>query len=577
MPFDASSAAPDEEDAPKKSVGKFDPSSATLAPPTVDGRAALSGWDRFKTGVADVPLGAMQLGANATSFDPSMGIAPPQMAALEARGAQGVNQQMAGREKDYQAQRAAAGQDGVDWARLGGNVAATIPLGALGAAARGATLGGRLAGAALGGAGASALNPVTEGEYGPEKAKQAAIGAAVGPAAELTGNALSKVIKPTFDQAKTLLMSEGVKLTPGQMAGGALRATEDKATVLPIAGDAIRSARTKGLEDFNKAAWNRVLAPIGEKLPANVKAGADAANHVADKIDAAYAKVWPKVTATADADFMKDLTQIDKDAQASLPDAQYKQFRNILQSQLVQKDLSTGEALKGVDSTLGREAAGYKKNQDWDTRKLGDALDDLKLAFRGAVQRQNPQYAPEMDKLNQMYANYVRVSRAADALGAHGGIFTPAQLDNAVRAEDKSVSHRAFGKGKALLQDLSKAGMEVLPSTVPSSGTAERNTLVGSLLGAAAGLGHGDFGAVLGTTAGLAAGGIPYTGAGMSLLHRFAGVAPSVAGKIQQGQQSQLRNQVAELMRRIGTGSAPAMGSMAGDIAQPSPQGVPGP
>ena len=63
---------------------------------------------------------------------------------------------------------------------------------------------------------------------------------------------------------------------------------------------------------------------------------------------------------------------------------------------------------------------------------------------------------------------------AASSVAAKDGVFTPAQLHAAVKAKDKSMDKGAFARGNALMQDLSSAGKNVLPSNIPDSGTAGR-------------------------------------------------------------------------------------------------------
>lgn len=497
----------------------------------------MSRLDRFGTGVRDIAEGALQAlahsspasGADPTGAASAYIASRPDIQAVQAGAARAADAREKDREIGIQASEKASGVTGTDWLRIGGNVAGTLPLAALNPLAAGAASG--------------ALTPVTEGDYDTEKAKQLAIGAAAGKVGQVAGNTLAKIAKPAFTAAQKLLMDEGVRLTPGQMAGGLAKTAEDNATSIPITGHAITSARQKTFEDFNRAAWNRVLSPLGEKMPDNVKMGAEAANHVDQKIDDGYAKVWPNVSATADKQFLGDLNGFLARADSELPDAQAKMFKQIVKSQLVQKDLSTGDALKGVDSTLGKEARGYKTDQSHDNRKLGELLDELKGSFRDTVERQNPKFAPEMQKLNEAYANYVRVSKAASALGAHGGVFTPAQLDNAVRAADSSFAKRGFGKGSALLQDLSKAGMEVLPSKVPDSGTPSR-AMTGMLASGLVG-GYSPL-AGAGMMAGMLGGAAPYTDAGMNLLRNFATAAPNT------------RNMLARLSTQGGQAIAPA-------------------
>lgn len=63
----------------------------------------------------------------------------------------------------------------------------------------------------------------------------------------------------------------------------------------------------------------------------------------------------------------------------------------------------------------------------------------------------------------------------------NGGIFTPAQLQSAVRAADKSAGKGASATGNALMQDFSQDAMSVLGKGYPDSGTAGRLGTAGAV------------------------------------------------------------------------------------------------
>src|SRR6185312_8343385 len=185
----------------------------------------------------------------------------------------------------------------------------------------------------------------------------------------------------------------------------------------------------------------------------------------------------------------------------------------------------------GIDSMLGAEARGYRADPSYDNRKLGQIIGDLHAAFRSALTRQNPKYAPALKAANEAYANFVRVGRATAAPGAHEGVFSPAQLRTAVRQSDPSLRKLDFGRGDALMQDLSDAAESVLPRTVPDSGTPER-----LLTERALALGAGGGAALFEPTAlmGVLAGSAPYTAAGMNALRMWATALPKVRNALAQ-------------------------------------------
>lgn len=473
--------------------------------------------ERVAMGAGDVPQGARQLAANIVPQSFVNAVSNPLMERLgqvpvlgpwlQSQGikptdnaAKTVNDMVTAREADYQGRREAAGQTGVDWARMGGNVAATLPLAV---AAPAATMLGRAAmgGAALGGANA-ALAPVadaTEENFGTQKGRQvltgAATGAVAGPAAYMLGRAIS----PNLDPNVAKLNAEGVQMTPGQILGGAYRRIEDASTSLPVIGDKIRQAQQGSVESFNRAALNRVLEPLKAKLPDNVAVGRDAINYVDDAVSAAYQRVLPRMVGKADAQFSGEVNNLLKLAGGGqLPADKAAQLNRIVESQIVGKmqpnGTILGDSLKGIESELGRLARTYKTSASADDKLLGDAVYELQRSFRDMLARVNPpELSQGLREANQAFSNLIRVERAAATGGATEGVFTPAQLSQAVRMSDASSRRAATARGDALMQDLSDAGKAVLPPTMGDSGTFTRGALNAATLsglGTAALTGH---------------------------------------------------------------------------------------
>lgn len=135
------------------------------------------------TGIKDVAVGMQQLGAHlAPAGVDAPFVDQDMLAKAQKEEAAKVDQQVSAREKGIEAERAARGEAGTDWWRVGGNIAGTLPLAALNPLASGAASG--------------ALTPVAEGNFLTEKAKQVGIGALAGKAGEVGGNMLAKVLTP---------------------------------------------------------------------------------------------------------------------------------------------------------------------------------------------------------------------------------------------------------------------------------------------------------------------------------------------------------------------------------------------
>jgi hypothetical protein len=340
-----------------------------------------------------------------------------------------------------------------------------------------------LPGAAAVGAGLGAAQPVASDE---SRLTNTALGAAGG----LLGNAIprgvGRVLSPQTSPEVATLMREGVTPTPGQILGGGFQRAEEGATSLPIIGDAIKSGQRRAVEDLNRAAYNRALAPIGEQAGKDV--GNEGVAEVAAKISKRYDEILPKLSVTADPQFGKDMQTLVASAR-QLPESRTRQFETILRTQLLERFDDTGSLagakLKQAESTLGRLAATYKNSSDADSRLLGEALQGTQASLRELIARSNPDFAPELQAANEAWANLVRIENAAGKIGAKEGVFSPAQLRNAVRGSDKSLRKRNFAQGNALMQDLADAGEKVLGQKVPDSGTPFRTANIAAALGGA--------------------------------------------------------------------------------------------
>lgn len=427
------------------------------------------------------------------------------------------------------------GQSDFDFGRLGGNMAFTAPLSAAAPASLGrAVLGGAISGGAAGG-----LQPVTQGEFLPEKAKQVATGGIAGAVTAPLTYGLSRVINPQSSDEVKMLREAGVTPTPGQMLGGRAKLAEEKAASIPILGSAIKAGQTRANEQFNAAAVNRALAPVNEVLPKGTtgyEAIQFAEKTLRSKYDDALSAIGP---VRLDQQLSVDLRGVYGQL-STLPKDKADQFARIVQKEIGDRAASgtlTPEAMKAAESNIGKQAKAYLRNDDFDVRQLGEALDSAQDALRAMVQRQAPpQAADALKAANTGWANFKRVQRAASYVGAEDGAFNPSQLHSAVKATDRSKDHAAFARGGALMQDLSSAGKKVLANQIPNSGTTDR------LLGAAA-LGApmvDPTGTSLATLLGLGGASLLYTPTGQRAAAGLLGSRPEAAAP------------VADVVRRLG-------------------------
>jgi len=396
-----------------------------------------------------------------------------------------------------------------------GNIAGNVAMFAPTAAIPGAN---SLAGSALIG---GVTNALTTPGSAQERFLAGGMGAAGGAAGVKLAGAMGGIKPSQANPNIALLQQAGVHLTPGQGAGGFLKSLEDKATSVPVLGNIINKSRLEGIEDFNKAVMKRATLP-----GMNVEGvGREAIQDLRVGLGEAYESLLPKLTFKPDKQFLADLTNL-RDLASQLPGKvgmhgkPINPFEQIIDRELIKRMTPqgnmSGESLKTAESEIGRLAAGYRSDPAFENRQLGDALAELQDLIRQNLMRNNPKYAEELSTINKAYANFKRIQRAAAGVGAEEGVFTPAQLNAAVKAMDKSKDKRAFSEGTAMLQDLSSSGKAVMPSKVPDSGTA------GRLMGNIFSLGG------LTSTIGGAAAALPayaaYSRSGSAVLNSLAGL-----------------------------------------------------
>lgn len=344
------------------------------------------------------------------------------------------------------------------------------------------------AGALAAGAATGYLQPTTGGMG--EVATNTALGGATAFAGEKALNGLARMIKPNTRPDVTNLLKEGVRPTVGQTLGGNFAKVEEKAMSLPFVGDAISGARGRATADLNTAAVNRALSPVGEKAPAGL-VGRDAVEYVSKTLGAKYDTLLPKLTVQADAQFTAELGNLRQMVATGAIDPKFaKAFDRVIKNDVLSKfqgqNALTGQTMKQIEGDLGARASQLAQSTDADARLMADALREAQSVLRGVVERSNPAMAKELKAINTGWANFKRLERAAAGLGAEDGVFSAAQLQNAVKALDKSKDKARFSRGEALMQDLSEPAKNVLGAKVPDSGTAGRLMNAGALAAGAA-------------------------------------------------------------------------------------------
>lgn len=375
--------------------------------------------------------------------------------------------------------------------RGAGQALVTAPLTPARAITGGAQLIKALAQGGAQGAAAGVLTP----DYSPasdfwqQKAAQAQQGAVAGGATAGLLNFGGRLLSPNVSDQVQTLVDSGVSPTPGQIMGGLAKTTEEKLTSIPVLGDAIKMAQARGLNQFNTAIYQRVLAPFGDEGAAVASAApvgragiATVGDFLSDKYEQALAASVPSVV---DGPFQTQTTQLATMVPTSMQQDFVNAIKNNITSQVTPGGTLTPDAAKAAESELGRLASTYRGSSVGAERELGLALTQAQANLRNMVARSNPDVAPIIQNANQGWASLTQLEQAGQMAGAKEGVVSPAQYMAAIRGGDQTIRNRAFARGEANNQDLAEAGSKVLGNVYPDSGTAGRGIL-GALVGAAA-------------------------------------------------------------------------------------------
>ncbi|HXU06653.1 MAG TPA: hypothetical protein VN903_37110, partial [Polyangia bacterium] len=145
-----------------------------------------------------------------------------------------------------------------------------------------------------------------------------------------------------------------------------------------------------------------------------------------------------------------------------------------------------GETIKTMQSNLRNLAEAKKRSENGDVRQQGLLLDAVQEAIDRMMSRENPGLADEMSAVDNGYAKFKIVQRAAGYPGTQAGVFTPSQLLRAIRDKDPRKDKANFAQGEARMQDFGNAAKKVMGDTLPDSGTPTQ-ALVAALMESLAG------------------------------------------------------------------------------------------
>lgn len=283
----------------------------------------------------------------------------------------------------------------------------------------------------------------------------------------------------------------GVPLTVGQIGNGtnsvvgkAIGGLEDRAAGIPIFDAIINSARRRGEQGFNSAAFKEAG---GSGLT-----GARGVEELHGKVNNAYSFLDP-VNLPIDAPFAGSQAGV----RANIPNLveygpQVGKRLDIIDragNGGVMSGRDWQQALRGVKAD--RSSLRGQQFSDDAINSLGDVEDNL----MGLANRQSPDSLKiEIGKANGLNKQFKTITGALDngPAQARGELFSPVRLDTAARASARKFGGQTASiEGNRPFYDLTTAGMDVMPNQVPDSGTAGRALMYSALFGAGLGSGLG--------------------------------------------------------------------------------------
>ena len=351
-----------------------------------------------------------------------------------------------------------------------------------------ATLG---AGRLLGGGARAALagDTLYGGAYGAGKSDQDRVwGGITGATAGLLGNRLGNKLGDTITGAMRgvtnpdvqLLAQRGIPMTYGQMRGGAVKASEERAMSNPFIGDAIRARQTDSLTGLNRAAFDEAGQRLGTQIPDIGQQGiAQAQQGVGNLYDTAH----QGMQFVPDAPFAANFGNIQRTQAANgiLKPEQLAQVAQNVQSNVggrMRGGGLFGNSFKKSMSQMRSDAASMDPAVGSAVKEYRDAI------LQSARGQSDPVAVAALDQADSAYP-YVKVLEQAVGSARNQGdnLFTGAQLGNAAFGQTKKFGGMsAAARGDVPFNELQQAAVSVLPNRVPNSGTAER-TIANSVLG----------------------------------------------------------------------------------------------
>lgn len=359
-------------------------------------------------------------------------------------------------------------------------------------------------------------------------ARGAAMSAAGGEVGDRAMAGVGRGLTGARNSSVRYLNERGIPLTVGQIASGGGRLARTATSVenalesIPLLGDAIRSRRNASFQGVNRAAFDDALAPVNGSTGGVI--GEEGVQTARGVVGDAYTDAVEGVRVNANnGQFVKEMRGAMQLGQRLPPDyaAHFQDFVDNRLAPAFQGGRLSGNDFHALRQELRQEQSAVRRNLG--ARGYSSALKRVEMAMERLVRRSAPEAVPGLEAADTAYrrSQVVRgaVGRAVNNK-EQGGVFTPAQLGLEARANG-----RRFGGADATPErpffELQRNAQNVLPSSLPNSGTADRAWVLQAFPAIASGTAY-QTGLIDQKTAALFAGlGLPYTSAGQRTLQKL--------------------------------------------------------
>jgi hypothetical protein len=255
--------------------------------------------------------------------------------------------------------------------------------------------------------------------------------------------------------------------------------------------DIPEAARNRGVNDLRVAVANRVMAPIGESVPAGTPINTDAMGGIQSRVYDAFDDAAGNLSLAPDADLALDFAQTAASSPRLLGTEGAQQVQaniDFLNDRMGYNPNQIGPPVPITGDTLRETLGELRGLASTSPGQMGQQFWALHDNIVDAMGRQNaPEALTAFNNAREATALLKRMEAASAAPGVTNGEFGPTQLLQSVKKRGYGTTTGNIANGEARMLDLANAAADVMRNTTANSGTTPRAIAAGLGLGGGAG------------------------------------------------------------------------------------------